>query len=114
VLAGSLGLLPSASLGGGRAALYEPIHGSAPDIAGKGIADPYAAILSVALLLRHSLHRDDLAAAVETAVDDCINEDLLGADLGGTMTTQQIGAAVRRELATVLQRAPAPAAGAPS
>ena len=55
MLAGSLGLLPSASLGDGHARLYEPIHGSAPDIAGRGIANPYGAILSAALLLRHSL-----------------------------------------------------------
>ena len=114
VLAGSLGLLPSASLGSGRAALYEPIHGSAPNIAGKGIADPYAAILSAALLLRHSLHREDLAAAVETAVDDCINEDLLGADLGGSLGTHDIGEAVRRELTTLLRERTAETAGAPS
>jgi 3-isopropylmalate dehydrogenase len=55
VLAGSMGLLPSASLGVGKRGLYEPIHGSAPDIAGKGIANPYATILSAAMLLRHSL-----------------------------------------------------------
>ncbi len=107
VLAGSLGLLPSASLGSGRAALYEPIHGSAPDIAGKNVADPYAAILSVALLLRHSLQRDDLARAVEVAVDDCINEDVLGPDLGGTLGTREIGDAVRRELAARLETAAA-------
>ena len=105
VLAGSLGLLPSASLGVGTAGLYEPIHGSAPDIAGRGIADPYAAILSVAMLLRYSLRRDDLAHAVEGAVDDCISEDVLGADLGGTLGTQAIGEAVRREVAARLQPA---------
>jgi 3-isopropylmalate dehydrogenase len=103
VLAGSLGLLPSASLGSGTAALYEPIHGSAPDIAGRGIADPYASILSVAMLLRHSLQRDDLARAVEAAVDDCISEDLLGPDLGGSMSTRDIGDAVRREVAQHVQ-----------
>ena len=105
VLAGSLGLLPSASLGTGTRGLYEPIHGSAPDIAGRGIADPYAAILSAAMLLRHSLQRDDLARAVEGAVDDCISEDVLGADLGGTLGTQEIGEAVRREVAARLQTA---------
>lgn len=113
VLAGSLGLLPSASLGSGKAALYEPIHGSAPDIAEKNIADPYAAILSVALLLRHSLHRDDLARAVETAVDDCITEDVLGYDLGGTLGTREIGHAVRHELATAFERVTPQTAGAP-
>ena len=105
VLAGSLGLLPSASLGSGTAALYEPIHGSAPTLAGRGIADPYAAILSVALLLRHSLHRDDLARTVESSVDDCISEDLFAPDLGGDMSTQQIGEAVRNEVAQRLQTA---------
>ncbi|WP_017917439.1 3-isopropylmalate dehydrogenase, partial [Xanthomonas sp. SHU 308] len=69
MLAGSLGLLPSASLGDGRIGLYEPIHGSAPDIAGKGIANPYATILSAALLLRHSLGLEAEAAAIEQAVD---------------------------------------------
>lgn len=114
VLAGSLGLLPSASLGSGRAALYEPIHGSAPDIADKNIADPYAAILSVALLLRHSLHRDDLARAVETAVDDCISEDVLGYDLGGTLGTRELGHAVRHELSTLLREQQPETAGASS
>ena len=65
MLAGSMGMLPSASLGEGKCGLYEPIHGSAPDIAGKGIANPYATILSVALLLRHSLGLETEAAAVE-------------------------------------------------
>ena len=68
MLAGSLGLLPSASLGAGKLGVYEPIHGSAPDIAGKGIANPYATILSVAMLLRHSLDLHDGSAAVEKAV----------------------------------------------
>ena len=105
VLAGSLGLLPSASLGSDSAALYEPIHGTAPDIAGRGVVDPYAAILSVALLLRHSLHRDDLARAVEGAVDDCISEDIFAPDLGGSMGTHEVGEAVRREVAQRLQTA---------
>lgn len=68
VLAGSMGLLPSASLGEGRFGLYEPIHGSAPDIAGRGIANPLAAILSLAMLLRHSLEMEAEARAVEAAV----------------------------------------------
>jgi 3-isopropylmalate dehydrogenase len=68
MLAGSLGLLPSASLGAGPRGLYEPIHGSAPDIAGRGIANPYGTILSCALLLRHSLDLPNEAAAVESAV----------------------------------------------
>ena len=96
VLAGSLGMLPSASLGDGGPGLYEPIHGSAPDIAGRGIANPYGAILSVAMLLRHALGRDDLAAAVEAAVDECISAGVLTGDLGGSAGTAAVGEAVRR------------------
>ena len=72
MLAGSLGLLPSASLGDGSRGLYEPIHGSAPDIAGQGIANPYGTILSVALLLRHSLRLEAEATLIETAVAQAI------------------------------------------
>ena len=97
VLAGSLGLLPSASLGASDQGLYEPIHGSAPSLAGRGIANPYGTILSVAMLLRHSLHRDDLAAAIEAAVDVCITEDVLTADLGGAAGTDAVADAVARE-----------------
>ncbi|WP_267124942.1 3-isopropylmalate dehydrogenase, partial [Xanthomonas sacchari] len=81
MLAGSLGLLPSASLGDGRIGLYEPIHGSAPDIAGKGIANPYATILSAALLLRHSLGLEAEAAAIEQAVDAALDAQAFTADL---------------------------------
>jgi 3-isopropylmalate dehydrogenase len=80
-LAGSLGLMPSASLGDGRRGLYEPIHGSAPDIAGRGIANPYGAIASAALLLRHSLGLADEAAALEKAVAGTIAAGVLTADL---------------------------------
>src|SRR5687767_15707708 len=72
MLAGSLGLLPSASLGEGKRGLYEPIHGSAPDIAGRGIANPYGMILSVALLLRHSLELTEEASTLEAAVQRAI------------------------------------------
>ena len=78
VLAGSIGLLPSASLGAG-VGLYEPVHGSAPDIAGQGIANPIGAILSGALLLRHSLLLETEARAVEHAVDAALDVGLLGA-----------------------------------
>jgi 3-isopropylmalate dehydrogenase len=81
MLAGSMGLLPSASLGEGRRGLYEPIHGSAPDIAGKGIANPYATILSAALLLRYSLGLEEEARAVEQAVAKAIDGGVLTADL---------------------------------
>jgi len=81
MLAGSMGMLPSASLGEGKCGLYEPIHGSAPDIMGKGIANPYATILSVALLLRHSLGLETEAAAVERAVDAAIDRGVFPVDI---------------------------------
>ncbi len=81
MLAGSLGLLPSASLGEGKIGLYEPIHGSAPDIAGKGIANPYATILSAAMLLRHSLGLHDEAACIERSVDAALNAQAFTNDL---------------------------------
>ena len=97
MLAGSLGLLPSASLGAGKLGLYEPIHGSAPDIAGKGIANPFGTILSVAMLLRHSLELPQEAAAVEKAVQQAISEGVRTADIaagGPTASTSQAGDAV--------------------
>jgi 3-isopropylmalate dehydrogenase len=93
-LAGSLGLLPSASLGEGTRGLYEPIHGSAPDIAGKGIANPVGTILSAALLLRHSLHLEAEAQAVETAVDDVLQRGPYSRDLGGDAGTDAVRDAV--------------------
>ncbi|MGX7895762.1 3-isopropylmalate dehydrogenase [Tsuneonella sp. HG222] len=96
---GSIGLLASASLGERRTAfgtfgLYEPIHGSAPDIAGQGTANPMAAILSLAMLLRHSLGREADAARVETAVARALADEVKGADLGGGASKVQIGDAV--------------------
>ncbi|MBK8184583.1 MAG: 3-isopropylmalate dehydrogenase [Candidatus Competibacteraceae bacterium] len=90
VLAGSMGMLPSASLGEGRVGLYEPIHGSAPDIAGKGIANPIGMILSCAMLLRHSLGLEQEAAAIEQAVEETISAGARTADLGGKLTTRQM------------------------
>jgi 3-isopropylmalate dehydrogenase len=90
VLAGSMGMLPSASLGQGRVGLYEPIHGSAPDIAGRGIANPIGMILSTAMLLRHSLGLEAEAAAVELAVDATISAGARTADLGGKLSTTQM------------------------
>jgi 3-isopropylmalate dehydrogenase len=81
MLAGSLGLSPSASLGDGKRGLYEPIHGSAPDIAGKGIANPVGTILSAALLLRHSLGLNTEAAAIERAVATALDQGLRTADI---------------------------------
>jgi len=90
VLAGSMGLLPSASLGEVGPGLYEPIHGSAPDIAGKGIANPIGAILSGALLLRYSLGLDREAVAVENAVEQALAAGCRTADLGGKLSTLQM------------------------
>jgi 3-isopropylmalate dehydrogenase len=90
VLAGSMGMLPSASIGDGGPGLYEPIHGSAPDIAGKGIANPAGTILSAALLLRYSLGLEQEAKLVEQAVDAAITEGARTADLGGKLTTTQM------------------------
>ncbi len=101
MLAGSLGLLPSASLGDGRVGLYEPIHGSAPDIAGKGIANPYATILSCAMLLRHSLGLDEEADCIERAVDGALNAQVFTNDLaasGRGVSTQAAAQAVVEQL----------------
>jgi 3-isopropylmalate dehydrogenase len=97
MLSGSLGLLPSASLGSGKLGLYEPIHGSAPDIAGKGVANPYATILSVAMLLRHSLELPREALEVEKAVALAVTNGIRTADLapaGRAATTREAGDAV--------------------
>ncbi len=94
VLSGSLGLLPSASLGATRLGLYEPIHGSAPDIAGQGIANPLGTILSGAMLLRHSLGLDAEAKAIESAVFSAVQEGCRTRDLGGTLGTAAAGQAV--------------------
>ena len=101
VLTGSLGMLPSASLGEGTLGLYEPIHGSAPDIAGKGIANPIGTILSAAMLLRHSLKLEAEARAVERAVELAIASGARTADLGGErpLSTREMGEAVRRTIA---------------
>ena len=102
MLASSLGLLPSASIGDGRRGLYEPIHGSAPDIAGKGVANPLGTILSVAMLLRHSLGLEAEAAAVESAVTSAINGGARTADFAEKgqipLRTPQMGEAVLRQL----------------
>ncbi|MCZ7543402.1 MAG: 3-isopropylmalate dehydrogenase [Anaerolineae bacterium] len=82
VLAGSLGMLPSASLGAGTFGVYEPIHGSAPDIAGKGVANPVGTILSAAMLLRHSLGLEQEAAALEAAVEAALAQGARTADIG--------------------------------
>ena len=106
VLAGSMGMLPSASLsetGSGpesnrRMGLYEPIHGSAPDIAGKGIANPVGTILSAAMMLRYSFSLEQEACAVEKAVDDAITNGARTADLGGKLNTRQMADEVLKYL----------------
>ncbi|MCX6142066.1 MAG: 3-isopropylmalate dehydrogenase [Ignavibacteriales bacterium] len=90
VLAGSMGMLPSASLGDKGPGLYEPIHGSAPDIAGKALANPIGSILSSAMLLRHSLGLEQEALAIEAAADRAITDGCRTADLGGKLTTQEM------------------------
>jgi 3-isopropylmalate dehydrogenase len=98
MLAGSMGLLPSASLGTGKRGLYEPIHGSAPDIAGRGIANPVGALLSAALLLRYSLDLAEEAAALERAVSRALEDGARTADIAAPnaspCTTRQVGDAV--------------------
>ena len=99
VLAASIGMLPSASLGEGSRGLYEPVHGSAPDIAGKGIANPIGTFLSVAMMLRLSFGLEVEAAAVEAAVSRIIDQGIRTADLGaGGLGTRQVGDAVAREV----------------
>ncbi len=95
---GSIGLLASASLSDGTMGLYEPIHGSAPDIAGQGKANPLATILSAAMLLRHSLGREAEAVRIEAAVAQALADGVRGGDLGGTLSTAAIGAAVLERL----------------
>ncbi len=95
---GSIGLLASASLAEGTYGLYEPIHGSAPDIAGKGLANPMATILSAAMLLRHSLDLEAEAARIEAAVAKTLADGIKGGDLGGTAGTREIGDAVLERL----------------
>jgi 3-isopropylmalate dehydrogenase len=94
MLTGSIGMLPSASLGGEGAGVFEPVHGSAPDIAGRGTANPLAMFLSAALMLRHGLGMQNEAAALESAVDQALDGGLRTADLGGGASTADATRAV--------------------
>ena len=95
MLTGSIGMLPSASLGAPDApGMFEPVHGSAPDIAGQGIANPLAMFLSAAMMLRHGLGLQDEAAALESAVDRALEDGLRTRDLGGKATTAEATRAV--------------------
>lgn len=98
MLTGSIGMLPSASLGDGMLGLYEPIHGSAPDIAGRGVANPLAMILSAAMLLRHSLRQEAAAACIEAAVGKALDGGARTRDLGGMLCTIEMEEAVLRYL----------------
>ena len=98
VLPGSLGVLPSASHSDGGPSLYEPIHGSAPDIAGKGIANPISMILSVAMMLRQSFQEEQAAQAIEAACDTVLSKGLFTHDLGGQASTDEFTDAVVQEL----------------
>ena len=103
VCVGSIGLLASASLGErqteyGTFGLYEPIHGSAPDIAGKDVANPMATILSAAMMLRHSFGREAEAARIEAAVAKALGDGIRGGDIGGEAGCHEIGSAVLARL----------------
>jgi 3-isopropylmalate dehydrogenase len=109
VITGSLGMLPSATIGG-SVNLYEPVHGSAPDIAGKGIANPLGAILTAAMVLRHSANLEQDAQAVELAVRKVLAQGYRTADLlraeqpGQHVTTQQMGSLVHQALNEIIDR----------
>jgi 3-isopropylmalate dehydrogenase len=113
-IVGSLGLLASASIGG-QVGLYEPVHGSAPDIAGKGIANPLGAILSASMLLRHSFHLEQEAACIENAVSSVLNEGHRTADLAGRLqpaiSTVEMGRLVAQAIKKSAALAPAQTAG---
>jgi 3-isopropylmalate dehydrogenase len=100
MLPGSMGMLPSASLGEpGSPGIFEPVHGSAPDIAGEGKANPYATILSAAMMFRHSLGRPDVAEAIEQGVSVALETQFLTPDVGGKRTTEEVTKAVSRWVA---------------
>ncbi len=98
MLTGSLGMLPSASLGEDGPGLYEPVHGSAPDIAGTGKANPLATLLSVAMMLKYGLGMHEEAAKLEAAVDSALTQGLRTPDLGGETTTEEMTEAVLQSL----------------
>ena len=100
MLPGSMGMLPSASLGEpGTPGIFEPVHGSAPDIVGTHKANPYATIISAAAMFRHSLGRPDVAGAIERGVSVALEAHYLTPDLGGNKTTEEVTEAVTRWVA---------------
>ncbi len=96
MLTGSIGMIPSASLGDNNFGVYEPIHGSAPDIQGKGLANPCGMILSVAMMLKHSLNLIDEANEIENAVQTVLNQGIFTADLSSHdhVSTDEMGEAI--------------------
>lgn len=110
VIPGSLGLLPSASLMDipngktGINGIYEPIHGSAPDIAGKGICNPVATILSMSMLLKYSILRPELALKIDEATKIAIDKNIRTKDIGGTANTSEVGDAIAAELEKLFQK----------
>ena len=102
MLTGSIGMLPSASLNSDKQGMYEPCHGSAPDIAGQGIANPLATILSAAMMLRYSLDEEEAAQAIEAAVSKVLDQGLRTADImsedGKKVSTREMGEAVLNAL----------------
>ena len=102
MITGSIGMLPSASMNESGKGMYEPIHGSAPDIAGKGIANPIATILSCAMMLRYSFSLKDEADAIETAVENVLNAGHRTADIAAkgekVLSTSEMGALIREQL----------------
>jgi len=98
VLCGSMGVIPSASLSDGGMGMYEPIHGSAPDIAGQGKANPLAMILSAAWMLRLSFDLEQEATAIEKAVERALEGSRTTADLGGNLNTSEVGAWIAKNV----------------
>jgi 3-isopropylmalate dehydrogenase len=98
MLVGSMGMLPSASLGHGRVGLYEPIHGSAPDIAGKGIANPFGMLASVAMMFRYSLGEQEVANHIDRAIWSAVSHGECTSDIGGNLSTSEAGRAVCERL----------------
>tara|TARA_Y100001970_G_scaffold121071_1_gene150130 strand:- start:13515 stop:14585 length:1071 start_codon:yes stop_codon:yes gene_type:complete len=101
MLTGSIGMLPSASLNSFGKGLYEPVHGSAPDIANKGLANPIASILSVAMMMRHTFHQEQVAKEIEESVDKVLSEGYITSDLdvdGNTLNTEEMGNKIMEKL----------------
>ena len=105
VLCGSMGVIPSASLSDGRMGMFEPIHGSAPDIAGQGKANPLAMILSAAWMLRLSFGLDAEASAIETAVAQALADGQTTGDLGGALGTSDVGAHIAQTISKIINYA---------